>query len=124
MLEFIFFKEDGNFRIASVIGALIVIAIMCVIGYNIEYGSEHNVTFTVTSVDDQSTSNGHRYLVFTTSGDTYEDVDDTGYLKFNSSDIYSLLLQHPHGTFSCNVHGYRRHLTSSYPNLLSCTFDH
>lgn len=75
-------------------------------------------TITVTSVDDQATGrNGHQYLIFTPEG-VFKDTDNIWLGKFNSSDLYNQLSEL--GKFTCRVHGVRQHLTSNYPDLMSC----
>lgn len=102
------------------IAALVVAALVGVLayfGWNYEYGTEHNVTFTVKSLDDQASgSNGHKYLVFATDGTVYQDTDSWLHGKNDSSNIYAwLTLGH---TYDCPVYGYRNFLASSYDDIL------
>lgn len=73
---------------------------------------------TVTRLDDQSLGkSGHQYLVFTDKG-VFKDTDNLWLGKTNSSDLYNQL--QVGSTYRCAVHGVRQHLTSNYPDLLSC----
>lgn len=104
-------------RTIGCLGAALVVAGVAILGWQVEYGTEHSVTFTVKSLDDQSNgSSGHKYLVFTTSGTEYEDTDSWLHGKTDSSDIYNwLTVGH---TYNCTAYGWRNHITSSYEDLL------
>ena len=99
------------------IAAVVVAVIAVVIGWHVEYGTERTVQFTVQSVDDQATSKGHQYLVFTTAGQVYRDTDSILHGKTDSSNVYALL-DHPGETFRCPVYGFRIFWMSSYPDIL------
>lgn len=90
--------------------------------YNFEYGTEHHETFTITRLDDQSSGNGHKYLVFARLPDgtlkVYEDTDAWFHGKTNSSDLFAALSVGE--KVDCNLYGWRNHLLSSYQDLLSC----
>lgn len=103
------------------VGALVSIAVLLgsVWTAQMEFGSQHNVTFTVRALDDQATSKGHKYLVFTTSGETYEDTDAWLHGKTDSSDVWGRLLSGgTSATWTCPVYGYRNTWSSSYPDIL------
>lgn len=122
MIDLIFNKDDT----INKKGIAFILAILFIVGFiwwHVEYSTEKTVTFTVSSVDDQSNYKTHKYLVFDTNGNVWEDVDDVFEGKTDSSNLYALFLKHPNGTFTCNVNGFRNTITSSYPNLLSCQYD-
>lgn len=103
--------------------AAAVIVLALIIGgiyYVYEHATQHTVTFTVKTLEDQPTRNGHQYLVFTTDGSVYENVDARLHGKTDSSDLQAwLTVGH---TYTCPVYGVRNTLASSYPNLLDgCT---
>ena len=104
-------------RTIGCLGTAVVVAAVIIIGWQVEYGTEHNATFTVKSLDDQSTgSSGHQYLVFTTGGTEYSDSDAWLHGKTDSSDIYNwLTVGHE---YDCPVYGWRNHITSSYEDIL------
>ena len=105
--------------LAGILAVLIVLAGLGAWFYQYEYGSEHSVTFTIASKDDQASgSNGHRYLIFTTRGETYQDTDAWFHGKVNSSSMW-FQLQVGH-SYRCTIYGYRVALLSGYPDLLYC----
>jgi hypothetical protein len=103
--------------------AIALIVVLFLIGggvYLYEHGTQHTVTFTVKSLEDQPTRNGHQYMVFTTGGQAYENVDARLHGKNDSSNIQAWLT--PGHTYACPVYGVRNFLASSYPNILDgCT---
>lgn len=102
------------------IAALIVLILIGGGYYFFEHSTRHDVTFTVKSLDDQATRNGHKYMVFTTDGTAYENVDAAMSGKHDSSNIQAWLT--PGHTYTCPVYGVRNELASSYPNILDgCT---
>lgn len=100
--------------------ALLCIGIAAPLFWNYEYGTEHMVTLTVGSKDDQASgSNGHNYLIFDeVHGVVYEDTDAWFHGKLNSSDLYLKLKVGR--TYRCDVYGWRNHVFSSYQDLLWC----
>jgi hypothetical protein len=98
------------------LGAAIVVAVLAILFWQVQYGTEHTVTFTVKSLDDQSSGSSHKYLVFTEEGTEYEDTDTWLHGKTDSSDIYNwLTIGHE---YDCPVYGWRNHITSSYEDIL------
>jgi hypothetical protein len=104
-------------RALGCLGGALLVAGILILGWQVEYGTEQTVTFTVKSLDDQSTgSSGHQYLVFTTDGTEYADTDSWPHGKTDSSDIYNwLTVGHK---YRCPVYGWRNHITSSYEDIL------
>jgi hypothetical protein len=91
--------------------------ILGVAGWHMEYGTEHRVTFTIKSLDDQANGNsGHKYLIFTTDGRAYEDTDAWLHGKTDSSNLWALFS--PGQTWDCPVYGYRNTVLSSYQDIL------
>jgi hypothetical protein len=101
--------------ILAILGLILVGVVSC---NRFEYGTEHLVTFTIASKDDQASGNNHKYLIFTRGGHTFEDTDAYFHGKLNSSDIYAGL-QVGH-TYTCDVYGWRNHVLSSYQNIIWC----
>lgn len=99
---------------ALLAGAAVALA---AIGFwNMEYGTEHNVTFTVKSLDDQSHGSTHKYLVFATDGSVYENTDSWFHGKTDSSNVQGMFTVGD--TYTCPVYGYRITLFSSYQDIL------
>lgn len=99
--------------------AVVVLLILAVVASGIwAHATEKTVTITVKRLDDQATSKGHQYLVFTDQG-VYKDTDSMWFLKFNSSDLFNELTAGR--TYTCRTTGARIPVVSSYRNLLSCS---
>lgn len=105
--------------------ALVVIAVLVIVGLgyfgiHYEYGTEKTVTFTVSALDDQANgSNGHKYLIFTSDGQEYENTDAWLHGKTDSSNIWAKMLEAGKGaTWKCKIYGYRNTVLSSYPDIL------
>lgn len=94
----------------------IVVVLAAIIGWQFEYGTQRNVTFTVQSLDDQAHGGGHQYLVFTTSGDVYKNKDSWLHGKTDSSSVQARFAVGR--TYICPVYGFRFFLTSAYSNIL------
>jgi hypothetical protein len=109
--------DDSNTSgVFSLIGLILVI--VAFVGYGAwQHSTARDVTITVKSLDDQSTGSGHQYLVFTDQG-VFKDTDAFWFGKFSSSDLFNQLADGR--TYRCEVAGRRVHITSSYPNLISC----
>ena len=99
----------------AIVGAVLAVIIGTAL-WQIEYGTEHNVTFTIKSLDDQASGSSHKYLVFTTGGEVYEDTDSMFHGKTDSSNVYALFS--PGQTWNCPIYGYRNTFFSSYPDIL------
>jgi hypothetical protein len=103
-------------RTIGCLGAAALVGVAAYFGWSYEYGTEHNVTFTVKSLDDQSSGSTHKYLIFATDDTVYQDTDSTLHGKHDSSNIYAwLTIGH---TYRCPVYGYRNFLASSYDDIL------
>jgi hypothetical protein len=103
-------------RTIGCLGAALVVAGVLILGWHYEYGTEHSVTFTVKSLDDQSSGSSHKYLVFTTNDTVYQDTDSLLHGKQDSSNIYAWLTVGD--TYECPVYGYRNFFASSYEDIL------
>lgn len=95
---------------------VIVLVIVGILGWHMEYGTQHDVTFTISKMDDQAGSNGHKYLIFTTANQVYEDSDSWLHGKTDSSQIWAEMS--PGQTWTCPVYGFRSFWASSYPDIL------
>ena len=99
------------------IAAVVVLLVAAIAGWHFEYGTERTVTFTVKTLDDQSTGqNGHQYLIFTTGGQVYKNTDAWLHGKTDSSDVQAMF--NVGGTYHCPVYGFRIFWMSSYPDIL------
>lgn len=104
----------------------VIIAVLLVLGLgsyafqSYEWGSEHNVTFTIQSLDDQANgSSGHKYLIFAADGTVYENTDSWLHGKTDSSNIWAKFLAAGKGSkWNCPVYAYRNTVLSSYPDIL------
>lgn len=95
----------------------IVVVVLGLIFWHMEYGTQHDVTFTIKSLDDQASgSKGHKYLIFTTDGHVYENTDAWFHGKTDSSNLWAGFSVGQ--TWTCPVYGYRNTLFSSYPDIL------
>lgn len=102
--------------IFKLLAGVAVLALFGLWGYHMEYGTQHEVIFTVKSLDDQASSSGHKYLVFTTDGRVFENTDAWLHGKTDSSNIQAWLTAGH--TYRCPVYGFRIFLTSSYQDIL------
>lgn len=103
----------------ALIAALVILALIP-LGFtfwHVEYQSERTVTFTVKSLDDQaSAKGGHKYLVFTSGGQVYQNTDSWFHGKTDSSNVQNMFTVGD--TYRCPVYGYRIFWYSSYPDIL------
>lgn len=98
--------------------ALVLVFVLFMVGvWGCNKATEKNVSLTVNRLDDQASSKGHTYLVFTDKG-VFKDKDNIFYLKFNSSDLFAKLQEHHR--YNCKTNGFRIPLFSSYKNLIDC----
>ena len=108
--------------VVGVIVVLLIILVPTVLFGVVKPVFTHHRTFTVTRLDDQSTKDGHKYLVFTKNGvghkEVFEDTDSFMFLKTDSSDLFNDL-EEGH-TYRCKTFGFRFSLSSSYENLINC----
>lgn len=106
-------------RGVSLFGAFVLVAGMtsCSALYN--YGTEDEVTFTVTDKERIVESNGEttssRYLIFT-NGEVFENTDSLLRLKFNSADIQGQLREGD--TYDATVYGWRVPFLSMNRNIV------
>jgi hypothetical protein len=98
------------------LAVVIVVVLIGVAFWHFEYGTEHNVTFTVKSLDDQSSGSSHKYLIMATDGTVYEDTDSWLHGKTDSSNIYAWMTVGD--TYDCPVYGWRNFISSSYEDVL------
>lgn len=98
------------------IAVAVLLALLAIPFWHYEYGTQRTVTFTVKNLDDQSTSKGHQYLVFTTAGQVYKNTDSFLHGKTDSSNVQAMF--QVGGTYSCPVYGFRIFWMSSYPDIL------
>ena len=116
--------------------AALVVFVAVVLGFwtwHVEYGTQKNVTFTVTGLDDQvSSSSGsisHKYLVFAAESggqtEVFEDTDSLLHGKTDSSNVWARFMQAGKGSvWTCPVYGFRIFLFSSYRDILDgCKLD-
>lgn len=112
-------RKSGNGGALVLLSIIIAVVFAGLFGmfWHYEYGTERSVTFTVKSLDDQSTgSSGHKYLVFATDGTVYENTDSWFHGKTDSSNVQNLF--EAGGTYRCPVYGYRNTFLSSYQDIL------
>lgn len=104
----------------SILGVIALIVFLAASFWQYEYGSEKTVTFTITRLDDQAQSKGHKYLIFGTDPQgknvIYENTDAWFHGKTDSSDIWAAMQVGQ--TWRCPVYGYRIHISSSYQDIL------
>ena len=104
--------------ITTTIAVLVLLVLGIASCQHFEYGTEHLVTFTIASKDDQASGNNHQYLIFTRGGHTFKDTDAWFHGKLNSSDVWAGL--HTGQRYTCDVYGWRNHVLSSYPDIIWC----
>lgn len=92
------------------------------LGWHMEYGTQHNVTFKVTGIEDQSTGSSHKYLIFTSHDgrtEVFENTDAMFHGKNDSSDVQARFQAAGNGaTWQCPVYGFRNFFSSSYRDIL------
>jgi hypothetical protein len=92
------------------------------IGWHMEYGTEHSVTFTITGIEDQGGYNSHKYLIFTTHDgrtEVFENTDAFLHGKNDSSDVQARFVAAGKGSvWNCPVYGFRNFFSSSYRDIL------
>jgi hypothetical protein len=117
----------GKAIAAVVLAVLLIGGIGTWAGYA-EFGTQTNVTFTVTGLDDQVTSSSgsikHQYLISTVRDagqktEVFKDTDALFHGKTDSSDVWARFQAAGKGaTWTCPVYGFRVFLFSSYRNIL------
>lgn len=113
--------------------AVVVLAVALIVGIGAwstyaEFGTQENVTFTVTGLDDQVTSSSgsisHQYLISTVRDagqktEVFKDTDALFHGKTDSSDVWARFQQAGRGAiWTCPVYGFRIFIFSSYRNIL------
>lgn len=97
--------------------AIIVVACVFLVGGCMAtYGKSHDVTFTVT--DKERDSSSGKYLIFT-ENETFRISNSLIKLRFSGSDLYGKI-KRDH-TYNGQVYGWRIPLFSAYRNLVSAT---
>lgn len=109
--------SDGD-ALVGCAGLLIGAGILAGIigGAVVEFGTQTTATFTIKNLDDQSTGNSHKYLIFTTQGEVFENTDAWFHGKTDSSNLQNWFT--PGDTYRCPVYGVRNTLISSYRDVL------
>jgi len=99
--------------------ALLILFVFFAFGWSawIAYGTQRTETFTVQKAERIQDKDSSKYLVYTDKG-VYKDTDSFLLMKFNSSDLYAIMI--PGQKFDCTVNGYRIPFLSQYPNLIDC----
>lgn len=104
-------------RLLAAAGTAAILIVLGILGWHMEYGTQRTVTFTVKSLDDQSQgSSGHKYLVFATDGQVYENTDAWLHGKTDSSRLQGWFT--PGHAYQSPVYGFRIFWSSSYPDIL------
>jgi hypothetical protein len=117
----------GRVIAVFVLAVLVIGGLVSWAGYA-EFGTQQNVTFTVTGLDDQVTSSngsiGHQYLISTVRDggqktEVFKDADAILHGKTDSSDVWARFQAAGAGAiWTCPVYGFRVFLFSSYRNIL------
>jgi len=117
MLDALFSKAGCAVLSVIAVVAIVFGAVAC---WQVEYGSEGTVTFTVQSLQATQGSNSSvNYMVFTTDGQVYQDSDAWLHGKTDSSNVWAKFEDAGVGaTWTCPEYGYRNTLFSSYKDLL------
>ena len=98
--------RSGAGCLLAIAGTVVALVLLGIVFWHVEYGTERTVTFTVKSLDDQSTGNdGHQYLVFTTGGQVYKNTDSWLHGKTDSSNVQDMFTVGD--TYRCPVYGFR-----------------
>ena len=114
------FSKTG---LVLVVVVLALLGFIGFIGWHFEYGTEQTVTFKVTGLDDQASSQGHKYLITTTRPgkgiEVFEDTDAYLHGKTDSSDVWARFVNAgKDAVWRCPVYGYRMFWASSYRDIL------
>jgi hypothetical protein len=104
----------GNYIYIIIAVALVLIAIIfdCIR----VYGTQEEVTFTVSEKSVKKYDNDDKYLVFTEEGEVFQVTDELLLLHFNASDLYGQLKDG--GTYTVVVCSWRIPLFSKYRNII------
>lgn len=112
-------KEHLGLIIFAVIATLIVVIIVGSVV--LQHTSRHFDTITVSEKTVKRSGYGEntveKYLIFSTDGRVYENTDSLIEGKFNSSNVYGMLV--PGNTYKIESYGYRLPYYSMYPNIVN-----
>lgn len=110
-----------NRSAALLIGGVLLFFLLCFGGCAAYRSTAKDVTFKVSdkAVVATSDSNGHKYMIYTTHGNVFQDTDSVAFWKFDSSNVYAkLLVGH---TYTCEVTGWRIPILSAQNNIIECS---
>lgn len=100
----------------------VLVAVVGFVGWHVEYGTQKNVTFRVTGIEDQGSYNHHKYLIFTQHDgktEVFENTDSWLHGKADSSDVQARFQAAGNGAiWKCPVYGFRNFFSSSYRDVL------
>ena len=104
----------GNYVHIIIVVALVLIAIIfdCIR----VYGTQEEVTFTVSEKSVKRYDDDDKYLVFTEEGEVFQVTDEFLLLHFNASDLYGQLKDG--GTYTVIVCSWRIPFFSKYRNII------
>lgn len=104
----------GNYIYIIIAVALIFIAIIfnCIR----VYGTQEEVTFTISEKSVKRYDNNDKYLIFTEEGEVFQVTDEFWLFHFNASDLYGQLKDG--GTYTVVVYGWRIPFFSKYRNII------
>lgn len=113
--------EGIEVAVGLIIGAAVIGLFILSSSLSFAYYNEETVTITVKDKERVVDRDGEeaRYLIWSDTGETFENVDTLIKGKFNSSDLYGQLERGK--TYDCIVHGWRNGFFSMYRNIISCT---
>lgn len=104
--------------IYSVFALIVIMLVGSILFYPLL--TKDTATFTVTGKERVTSTDGDQissyYLIFT-DNETFKNVDDPVFLKFNSSDLYGKLQIGE--TYRAEVRGFRVPFLSEYRNIIS-----
>lgn len=105
------------------IGGFVCIGILIAIYISAYYGSEEQITLTISSKERITTGSGEsissKYLVYA-SDEVFENTDSFLYGKFNSADIQNMLKND--STYICTVAGWRVPFLSMFRNIVDVEY--
>lgn len=104
----------GNYIYIIIAVALIFITIIfnCIR----VYGTQEEVTFTISEKSVKRYDDNDKYLIFTEEGEVFQVTDEFWLFHFNASDLYGQLKDG--GTYTVVVCGWRIPFFSKYRNII------